>query len=78
MPNWVKKYKDKEKARALRNEQRNRNYSKTMGYPPREWTSQEIDLILTSDKSDVELARMLKRSARAIQIKRSRLKKAEV
>lgn len=75
MPNWIKTYKDKDKARVLRNEQRNRNYAKTTGYPPREWTVQEMDLIMNSDKSDVELAHMLKRSSRAIQIKRSRLRK---
>jgi hypothetical protein len=75
MPNWIKTYKDKDKARVLRNEQRKRNYSKTEGYPAREWTIQEMDLILVSDKSDVELAGMLKRSARAIQVKRSRMKK---
>lgn len=75
MPNWVKNYKDKDKARKLRNYHRKRNYSKTQGYPAREWTIQEMDLILNSDKSDVELAEILERSTEAIQVKRSRLKK---
>lgn len=75
MPNWVKQYPDKEKARLLRNIYRKRNYAKTQGYPKREWTLHEMDLILYSDKSDTELARELKRSVQAIQIKRCRLKK---
>jgi hypothetical protein len=78
MPSWIKTYKDKDKARVIRNQQRKRNYSKTQGYPARDWTIQEMDLILNSDKSDVELSEILKRSALAIQIKRSRLKKVEV
>lgn len=77
MPNWVKQYKDKEKARNFRNIQRKRNYAKTQGYPPREWTLQEMDLILNSDKTDRELAEILKRSVQSIQIKRCRLKKEE-
>lgn len=75
MPDWVKRCKDKEKARTLRNIYRKRNYSKTQGYPPRTWTLQEMDLILDSNKTDVELAELLKRSVQSIQIKRSRLKK---
>lgn len=75
MPNWVKQYPDKEKARLLRNIYRKGNYAKTQGYPKREWTLHEMDLILNSDKSDTELARELKRSVQAIQIKICRLKK---
>lgn len=75
MPNWVKRCKDKEKAGTLRNIYRKRNYSKTQGYSKREWTLQEMDLILNSNKSDAELAKVLKRSVQSIQIKRSRLKK---
>lgn len=79
MPNWVKQYQDKDKARSLRNLHRKRNYAKTQGYPKREWTIQEMDLILNSNKSDAELAKVLKRSVQSIQIKRSRIKKkAEV
>lgn len=75
MPNWVKQYKDKTKARNLRNVHRKRNYAKTQGYPAREWTVTEMDLILNSDKSDRELSLTLNRSMQSIQIKRCRLKK---
>jgi hypothetical protein len=75
MPNWVKQYKDKEKARNLRNIHRKRNYAKTQGYPPRDWTTQEMDLILSSNKTDAELSEILNRSVQSIQIKRCRLKK---
>lgn len=75
MPNWVKRYSDKERARNLRNMHRKRNYSKTQGYPPRDWTVGEMDLILNSEKTDRELAEILKRSVQSIQIKRCRLKK---
>ena len=75
LPNWVKRFEDKEEAKRLRNIYRKRNYAKTQGYPKRQWTIKEMDLILYSDKSDAELARMLKRSVQSIQIKRSRIKK---
>lgn len=75
MPNYVRWYKDKDKARKLRNKHRKRNYAKTQGYPKREWTVKEMDLVLSSDKSDRELSLILNRSMQSIQIKRCRLKK---
>lgn len=77
MPNWVKRYSDKERARNLRNIHRKRNYAKTQGYPPRDWATQEMDLILNTDRTDRELSEILKRSVQSIQIKRCRLKKEE-
>jgi hypothetical protein len=75
MPNWVKTYRDKEKARTLRNMHRKRNYSKTQGYVKREWTLQELDMIVNSDKTDRKLSHELNRSIQSIQIKRCRLRK---
>ena len=72
----AKDYRDKEKLRKTRNSQRNRYYSKTSIYPPREWTCFEIEAILAREVSDMELSRQIKRSVRSIQQKRCKLKKS--
>lgn len=73
MPNFVKRYKDQEKALVIRNKQRKKYYSKTQGNEPRIWTIEEMDMLFGQDISDTELAIKLKRSVESIQIKRCRI-----
>lgn len=68
-------YADMDKYKKTINAQRKRYYKKTQGYKRREWTLQEIDMIMTSTMTDVEMSGKIKRSVMAIQIKRARLKK---
>jgi len=75
MPNFLKQYKDKDKARRARNRQRKRNYDQTAIYEPREWTASEDSLVLEHSMSDRELSKLIKRGTRAIQVRRCRLKK---
>lgn len=74
MPKSIKRFKDQEKARAYRNEQRKGNYNrgdfgdvKWRRYEP--W---EIPIIMAHESSDREIAHLLSRSVRAIQLKRMR------
>lgn len=72
----AKDYRDKEKLRKTRNSQRNRYYRRTSIYPPREWTSFEIEAIFSREVTDMELSKQIKRSVRSIQQKRCKLKKS--
>jgi len=65
-----KQYKDKDKLRITRNEQRKRYYKKTQGNESRLWTDEEIKLILESKMTDMELAIIISRSVSSIQSKR--------
>ena len=79
MPNWVKNYPDKEKARQMRNKHRKANYDKT-AYAPngwKKWTPQEDEIVLQHRFCDRQLSCLLKRSVAAIQKRRSKLKKKE-
>jgi hypothetical protein len=74
LPNSLKHYKDREKAREYRNRQRKANYRKSdvfrlPGF--RHWSYRDIELIMMSSMTDFALARLLHRNVRAIQIKRS-------
>lgn len=79
MPIRFKQYKNKKLARQRRNEQRNKNYNKT-AYAPnhkKKWSKVEDEYVLDCSMTDFELAQMLKRSVRAIQIRRCKLKKGK-
>ena len=68
-------YKDLDKWANTCREQKKRYYDKT-AYAKNggaRYTKKEIELILNHEISDHELAKMLNRSVKAIQIKRSRL-----
>ena len=77
MPKTLKEYADTDKARAYRNRQRKINYDRDgsdrrNGRKP--WSKHEIDMILERELTDREVARIIGRSVKAIQIKRCRLK----
>ena len=79
MPIHLKLYKDREKARILRNKQRKRNYAKgriNATNSKSRYTEKELLLILDHDITDAELSKLLGRSVESIQIKRARLKKS--
>lgn len=59
----------------LRNLYRRKNYRSTSGYPQREWTQHEIDLVLAHTIPDRVLSAQIQRSVMAIQIARCRYKK---
>ena len=44
MPNTLKKMKDRERARELRNRERRKNYQQTQGYPKKAWTQHEEEI----------------------------------
>lgn len=77
MPKRKKDYRDMEKYRNYANRHRKANYKRGnfSDGKPREYTLDEINLILEQSMPDRELAELLKRSVQSIQIKRSRLKK---
>lgn len=77
MPKTLKEYADTDRARAYRNRQRKINYDRDGSdrHRSREpWTRHEIDMILERKLTDREVARIMGRSVKAIQIKRCRLK----
>lgn len=76
MPSFVKRMKDKDKCRMIRNKQRQKNYAQTNVYPPKgAWAGWEEELVLEHSMTDRQLSKLLERSVQAIQLKRSRLKK---
>lgn len=77
MTNRKELYSDMDRFVKTRNAQRLRYYRKTQGHGRRLWTSEEIDMLMTSTMTDMELSDVIKRSVQAIQIKRNRLKKSE-
>lgn len=77
MPKTLRGYADTDKARAYRNRQRKINYDRDgsdrrNGNKP--WSRHEIDMILERRLTDREVARIIGRSVRAIQVKRYKLK----
>ena len=70
-------YKDMEKYRATRNAQKNRYFSRTTYAENRRqpWTSQELNIIMAHEKSDMEISKEIGRSVRAIQEMRHRAKR---
>ena len=76
MPSFVKRMKDNDKCRMIRNKQRQKNYAQTNIYPPKgAWANWEEELVLEHSMTDRQLSKLLERSVQAIQLKRSRLKK---
>ncbi len=72
MPLRKEKYTDMEKFTKTRN----RYYRKTAIYKPNSWTSEQDKKVLKHDIPDSELSAIIHHSVKAIQIRRSRLKKA--
>ena len=70
-------YADQEKYRRYHNGCNRRYYKKTENAPNKGmlWTDGDIVMILERKHSDTELSAMIGRSVRAIQMKRSKLKK---
>ena len=75
MPNRKENYADMEKFRKTRKEQRKRYYDKTAWKKPKSWTEEDDKSVLSHDITDTELSKIIGHSVRAIQIRRSRLKK---
>lgn len=76
MPLRKESYKNMEKFRNTWNAQKKRYYDKTAIYPPSSWTLEQDKAVLEHSISDTELSNIIKHSVRAIQIRRSRLKKS--
>lgn len=75
MPLRKEDYADMEKFTKTRKKQRNGYYRKTAIYPPNFWTSKQDEKVLKHDIPDSELSAIIHHSVKAIQIRRSRLKK---
>ena len=75
MPNRKENYADMEKFRKTRKEQRKRYYDKTAWKELKSWTEEDDKSVLSHDITDTELSKIIGHSVRAIQIRRSRLKK---
>lgn len=76
MPSYVKRFIDKEKLRAYRNKDRNRNYRiGAVGCYPHEWNQFEEIMVLEHKTTDRELAKEINHSVIAIQKRRWLLKK---
>ena len=76
MPLRKETYTDMEKFTKTRNRQRNRYYRKTAIYKPSSWTSEQDKKVLKHDIPDSELSAIIHHSVKAIQTRRSNLKKA--
>lgn len=77
MPKALKGYTDTDKAKTYRNRQRKINYDRDGSdrrNSNKRWSNHEIDMILECELTDREVARIIGRSVKAIQIKRARLK----
>lgn len=57
-----------------RNYYRRNNYQQTAGYPKREWTTEEMNLILAHSVPDREFSACIQRSVQSIQVMRCRLR----
>lgn len=68
-------YRDLEKWKKTVTEHNRKYYRKTAIYPRRPWTDEEIEKIISREKSDRELSVDLKRSMKSIIVKRSKIKK---
>ena len=77
--NRKKSYKNKDLHRKTCNRQRKRYYEgRDFSEEKRRlWTEHEIEMILLHDLTDTELAKKIRRSVRAIQVKRAKIKKNE-
>jgi len=77
MPKSIKFFRSREKARRYRNRQRDLNYVKGAIHQRgkgRRWNDVEKQFVILSSSSDREIARKLRRSVRAVQMMRFRIK----
>jgi len=78
MPKFIKRLQEKGKnddyIRNLRNQQRQKYYSKTAKYEKHDFTPAEDQMILAHEITDPELSEKIHHSVQSIQIRRSRLK----
>ena len=80
MSNRRKDYRDMERYRITCAKQNKRYYDRN-NYgdgTKRRWTIDEIDAINRRDMPDVELAREIRRSVKAIQVMRAKMKRREI
>lgn len=68
------KYRNSEKGRATRQKIKDRYYDRHRKEPQR-WTPEKDDLILAQQRSDKELSELIGHGIRAIQVRRSKLKR---
>lgn len=73
--NRKKDYKDMSKYAKTKNAYYKRYYGKTAVYEPHLWSNAEDAMVLEHSITDHELSEKIGRSVKAIQIRRSRLKK---
>lgn len=75
MPYRKDKYRDMEKLRHTRGQYNQKYYSETAKYKRRSWCEEEISLLFDERLSDRQLSILLKRSMKAITVKRSKIRK---
>lgn len=68
------KYRQSKKGRATRQKIKDRYYNRHRKEPQR-WTPEKDDLILAQQRSDRELSELIGHGIRAIQVRRSKLKR---
>lgn len=73
--NRKKDYKDLTKWKDTCKRQNLKYYRKTQKYERRHWTNHEDKLVLERTMTDTELSEKIKRSVKAIQLRRHRLKR---
>lgn len=71
-------YCDMQRYRETCNRQNKRYYGKTAIYKPNPWSEHDDELVLAHCMTDHVLSEKIGHSVKAIQIRRSRLKKKEV
>ena len=69
-------YRDMEKYKKTKREQQKRYYHKTQDAlnKRKHWDDEETDLVIKHEISDTELSKLLKRSVKAIQLRRHRFR----
>ena len=75
MPNRKYAYADMEKFRKTTNAQKKRYYNKTKFHCSNVWTAEQDKMVLEHLITDTELSKIIQHSVKAIQVRRSRLKK---
>lgn len=76
MPYRKEKYQDLDKLRHTREQYNQRYYGETAKYAPRQWREEEISLLFDDRLSDRQLSILLKRSMKAITVKRCKVRKS--
>lgn len=67
-------YRNMDRFRITRNNQKNRYYGKSTIYPRSTWTFEQDKMVLEHSKSDSEISMIIQHSVKAIQNRRHRLK----